>query len=246
MTRAVVIKVSGSEITPANPEFVKRLSASLKSLYRDGKYDIALVPGGGHLARDYIRSARDFGAGEAQSDLIGVEATRLNATFLIACLRDLAYPTAIEDPREASHLVLQDHVIGVICGRGTGHSTDNVAAQFAGVMGVKQMVKITSVGGIYSKDPRTNPDAKMLKAISYDDLKGLISHDSRKAGSNMIVDMLCAKSIQNNHIEMFVISPNDVGKIGAVLEHRSDLGTVVNAAGERDIRKQGELWPTGS
>jgi uridylate kinase len=58
----------------------------------------------------------------------------------------------------------------VIFGAGTGmpyFSTDTTAAQRALEIGCEVVLMAKAVDGVYSDDPRTNPDAKLFKTITH-------------------------------------------------------------------------------
>ena len=79
----VVISIGGSVLAPQlDPQRVERHAAVIESLATEG----CVVVGGGGVARDYIRAARDLGANEVQLDQIGIDVTRINARLLIAAL----------------------------------------------------------------------------------------------------------------------------------------------------------------
>ena len=83
----IVISIGGSIIAPKNPdvEYIERFSGFIKDL--SGKNSFGIVVGGGKIARDYITASRKFGASEFFSDLVGIEASRLNAMLLNASLQ---------------------------------------------------------------------------------------------------------------------------------------------------------------
>jgi uridylate kinase len=89
---AVAVKVSGKFIDPSNPGYVSELCGVLRELVSSG-YRVAVIVGGGGLARRYIDAARRIGVSEALLDSIGIEASRLNALLVASGLGDLAYPS---------------------------------------------------------------------------------------------------------------------------------------------------------
>ena len=61
----------------------------------------------------------------------------------------------------------------VVFAAGTGNpffTTDTAASLRAIEIGADLMIKATKVDGVYSDDPKQNPDAKMFKRISYDEV----------------------------------------------------------------------------
>ena len=231
-----MIKVSGSLITDSknrvNVAFLRDLSQAVKQLSE--YYDIGIVPGGGPVARQYIESARELGCTEAQADMVADKVQRICATLIAVQLGNIAYPSPIDDIDMATSVIRLNHKIGVISGKFPGQSSDNIAAQVAGYLGINKLVKFSSVGGIFTADPKLDPSAKRINAITYDQLIETVSGDTRRAGSSNIIDQLCAKCIKNNNIELYVISPKEIKNIKDIIENKLCAGTVVNKNGKRD------------
>jgi uridylate kinase len=140
--------------------------------------EVAVVLGAGNLWR---------GAGEqaaamdrASADQIGMLATVMNALALQDALEHAGQParvhTAIEmkqvaEPyirRRAMHQLAKGYV--VVLGAGTGNpyfTTDTAAALRAMELGCEVLIKATKVDGIYSADPKRDPDAVRFDHLSY-------------------------------------------------------------------------------
>jgi uridylate kinase len=230
----LIIKISGSLIVNSKNEininFLKDFTETVKSLSEH--YDIGIVPGGGPTARQYIKFARETGCTEAQADMVADKVQRLYATLIAMQLGSLAYPAPIDNIDMASNIIRLNHKIGVISGNFPGQSSDNIAAQLAGYLNIKKLVKISTTGGIFTADPNKEPSAKKIDVITYDKLIDMVSNDTRKAGSNNVIDQICAKGIKNNYIELYFISPKDIKNLKAIIEGRLSAGTVVNDTGK--------------
>lgn len=117
------------------------------------------------------------------ADYMGMLATIINACALQETLEKLGQPTrvlsaievsAICEPfirRRAMHHFERGRV--VILAGGTGNpffTTDTCAALRAAELEANLLIKATKVEGVYSADPKKNPDAKLFKELSYDDV----------------------------------------------------------------------------
>jgi len=71
---------------------VEALSRVVAKYSRENGFSFHLVTGGGALARDCIRAARELGADEGLLDQIGIASTRVNARLLISSLGGIAHP----------------------------------------------------------------------------------------------------------------------------------------------------------
>ena len=96
----IVVAIGGSIlIHDYNAKMFKIYSDILKDLSKE--HELFVVVGGGKPAREYISVVRELGCGEAQSDAIGIEVTRINAQLLLSALGDSAYQKVPENFKEA-------------------------------------------------------------------------------------------------------------------------------------------------
>lgn len=154
--------------------------------------DIAIVVGGGNIWRGI--SGEGAGMDRAQADYMGMLATVLNALALQEILERLGQPTRVQTAIQMSQVAepyIRRRAIRhlekgrvVIFAAGTGNpffTTDTTAALRAIEIeaGVILMGK-NGTDGVYTDDPRTNPDAELLSEISYIDVlnRGLKVMDS--------------------------------------------------------------------
>lgn len=182
--RRVVVKLSGEVLSGKeggqgiDTATLKATANELAEVHATG-VQIGIVVGGGNIFRG-LRAASE-GMDRGQSDYMGMLATVINSLALQDALERCGVPTrvmtAIEikqvaEPyirRRAMRHLEQGHV--VVFGAGTGNpyfSTDTAAALRAMEIRADGLLKATKVDGIYDRDPRRHPDAKMLERVSYD------------------------------------------------------------------------------
>lgn len=142
---------------------------------------LLLVVGGGNLLRG--REAKAAGLDAVQADRIGMLATVMNAIALGALLRAAGAPARVftatplapfAEPytSEAARAALDRREI-VLSAGGLGHpffSTDTTAALRAVEVGADCLLKATTVDGVYSGDPRRDPQAVRLPQLSFDEV----------------------------------------------------------------------------
>jgi uridylate kinase len=177
---------------------------------------IATVVGGGNYFRGSQGSA--WGMDKAAADYVGMLATIMNALILQEVLKSkdvntrvmtaIAMP-AIAEPfirlRAIRHLE-KDRVI--IFGGGTGNplfTTDTAAAlRAAEIKADVILMAKNNVDGVYSADPRTNPDAEKIDKISFDEVmrRGL-----------QVMDPAAVAVCQENNIPIIVF---DFAKPGSI------------------------------
>ncbi len=158
--KKVVLSLGGSILFPTLEE--NRVSAYADVLSRISRQiQLFVVVGGGGEARRYISAARGMGLDEALADEIGILVTRLNATLLAGALGDAAVPAVATSQTDAYAAAASGKIV-VMGGITPAQTTDAVAAVLAERVGADLMVNLTSVDGIYTADPKTDPSARKL------------------------------------------------------------------------------------
>ena len=161
-----------------DPEVMARLAAEVKGL-RDAGVQVALVVGGGNI----FRGAGLAGAGmdRVTGDHMGMLATVMNALAMQDALERIGASTRVmsalrinqvcEDfirRRAVRHLEV-GHI--VLFAAGTGNpffTTDSAASLRAVEIGAELLIKATQVDGVYSADPKKDPEAVFYPRLSYD------------------------------------------------------------------------------
>ena len=192
---------------------------------------VAIVVGGGNFFRGKELSQR--GMERSRADYIGMLGTVMNCLALQDFCEKQGIETRVQSaitmgqvaepyiPRRAIRHLEKGRV--VIFGAGAGlpyFSTDTVSAQRA--LEIKADVVLMSksgVDGVYSADPRTNPDA-----IRYDD----ITFDEALRLGLKVVDAAAFALCMENHLPMIVFGMEDEGNIARVLRGEK-IGTLVHA-----------------
>jgi len=143
----IVIKIGGHVFSEGiNAQNILSFAEELKRLRSEGHKVIA-VAGGGEEARRYIKAGRLLGASEYACDILGIEASRLNARLLIAAMDDLAYPVPPKDIQELL-VAFESEKIIVAGGIQPGQSTNAVAAMIAESIYADILINATNVEGV--------------------------------------------------------------------------------------------------
>ncbi|CAB49661.1 UMP kinase [Pyrococcus abyssi] len=221
----IVFDIGGSVLVPSKPdvEFIDKLSYELTKVSED--HEIAIVVGGGKTAREYIEVASKFNANETFKDYLGIQITRANAMLLIAALKERAYPQVVTDFWEAWKAI-QLKKIPVMGGTHPGHTTDAVSALLAEFLGADLLVVITNVDGVYTDDPRKNPNAKKLEKISARELVQIVGKSTSKAGASTVIDPLAASIILRSGIKTYIIGKKDALRLFDVIRGKHEGTTV--------------------
>ncbi len=183
--KRIVFKPSGEALagpsgTGLDGETLDKTAREIIDLRQNLGVDVCVVVGGGNFWRGRIGSLS--GMDPTQSDHIGMLGTVMNALALQdaleRCGQDTRVQSAIEMPRIAEPYIRRRAVRHLEKGRvvifaaGTGNpyfTTDTAAALRAAEIEAQALVKGTHSGvdGVYSADPRTEPDAVKYDEVGY-------------------------------------------------------------------------------
>jgi uridylate kinase len=192
---------------------------------------IAIVVGGGNIWRGQTAAAA--GLDRSQGDYMGMLATVINALDLQATLERLGQPTRVQtaiDMAEIAEPYIRRRAIRhlekgrvVIFAAGTGNpffTTDTAAALRAAEIDADAILRGTHSGvdGIYTDDPKTNPDATLIPEVGYMEVleRGLRAMDSTAI-------TLC----MDNAVPIVVFDLLGPGNIRSILEGEA-IGTLVS------------------
>lgn len=210
----IVIAIGGSIL-------LKKMNAHMFQAYvkvlKDmaSKHKVFVVVGGGKPARKYIELMRELGCGEAQSDAIGIEVTKINALLLISALGEYAYQRVPDDFKQALEFHESGKIV-VMGGTEPSHSTDAVSTILAEYVHADLLINLTSVDGMYDKDPHKFDDAKLISEFSSDDLVKFLAEKDVKAGTYEFFDLTAAQIIKRSNIPTVIANggnPDNLIKI---------------------------------
>lgn len=211
-----------------NAQNIISLAEELKTLRSEGHRIIA-VAGGGEEARRYIKAGRLLGASEYACDILGIEASRLNARLLIAAMDGLAYPVPPKDIEELLVSFENEKMI-IAGGMQPGQSTNAVAAMIAESIGADILINATNVEGVYTADPDKDPSAKKLNEISTGELLTLLGGGKMVAGSYELFDLTAIKIVERSRIMTRIINGKVAGNIEKAVKGEA-IGTLVFSKG---------------
>jgi uridylate kinase len=231
--RRVLLKLSGEVFgggkVGVDPDVVRGIARQIAAAVRAG-IEVAVVVGGGNFFRG--AELQQKGMDRSRADYIGMLGTVMNCLALQDFLEKEGIDTRVQTaitmgqvaepyiPRRAIRHLEKGRV--VIFGAGAGmpyFSTDTVSAQRA--LECRCDVVLMSkngVDGVYDSDPRTNPDARKLEQVSFE--------DALRSGLK-VVDAAAFSLCMDNKLPMVVFGMEGDGNITrALLGER--IGTLVS------------------
>jgi uridylate kinase len=203
----IVVKVGGSAIVKdLDARRFKEYAEVIARLAKD--HTVLIVIGGGSPARDYINVSKELGANNSILDYVGIGVSRLNARLLISALGDIAYPQPPYDYEEAGLAMYTGKVV-VMGGVVPGQTTDAVAAILAEYVHADLLLRTTSVDGVYTADPKIDPNARKIDHMTPEALVQMVTRIEMTAGANNIFDPLGAQIVKRSKIPLIVLSGTD-------------------------------------
>src|SRR6266702_994452 len=195
----VVVSLGGSVLVPGDDD--ARHLRDLAALLRDASSRVKLfvVTGGGRIARYYIETGRALGIGERTLDELGIAVTRLNARL---------------------------HPIVLMAGTRPGHTTDRVSASLARFVRAARIVNATSVDGVYTSDPKTDPGARLIERMRFVDLVRVAGSGHAAAGPSIVFDPVAARVLARDRTPLAVVHGRDLRALRAAILGEPFHGTL--------------------
>ena len=223
----VLLKVSGEVLMGDTPygidmKTVDAVAADIAGIARLG-VQLCLVIGGGNIFRGLSGAAK--GMDRTSADYMGMLATVMNALAMQNALERHGVDTRVQSAipmasvcepyirRRALRHLEKGRV--VIFAAGTGNpffTTDTAAALRAAELGCDALLKGTSVDGVYTADPKRDPDAVRYDRLSYLEV---LSRDLR------VMDASAISLMRESGIPIVVFS---IRRHGALLDVMTGAG----------------------
>ncbi|WP_371397981.1 UMP kinase [Fretibacter rubidus] len=230
--KRVLLKLSG-EALMGNQDYgidvdmTSRVAKEIKAAHDNG-LQIALVIGGGNIFRGL--SAQAGGIERSTADYMGMLATVMNALAMQSALEQAGVDTRVMSAipmttvcepyirRRAVRHMEKGRVVIFAAGTGNPYfTTDTAAALRAAEMNCQALLKGTQVDGVYSADPKKDPNAKRYDTLSY---HTVLAEDLR------VMDASAVTLMRDNNIPIIVFSLSQKGGFDAVMRGQSVCTTI--------------------
>ncbi len=231
--RRILLKLSGEALAGAGGhgfdfQTITGYARAIKEVMEAGA-QVGLVIGGGNIVRGSQVSR--MGVDRVSADYMGMLGTVINALAFQDILEregvDTRVMTAIRmeelaEPyirRRALRHLEKGRVVIFAAGTGNPYFSTDTAAVLRGIqMKADVIIKATSVDGVYSADPKTTPNARRFRRISYRNVM------QKELG---VMDQTAVTLCKENNIPLIVL---DINAPQAVLKavRGERVGTLVS------------------
>ncbi len=222
--RRVLLKASGEALMGEqhfgiDVSVVDRIAADIAEARALG-VEVGVVIGGGNIFRGVAVASK--GGDRVTGDHMGMLATVINSLALRTSLNKIgvdavvlsaiAMPELCESFSQRQATAYMDEGKVVIFAGGTGNpffTTDSAAALRAAEIGADALFKGTQVDGVYSADPKKDPNATRFERITHAEVisKGL-----------SMMDTAAIALARENNIPIIVYSIHEEGGFGEILK----------------------------
>jgi uridylate kinase len=219
----ILLKLSGEALMGQgqfgiDPAAVAGLAGEIAAAKAQG-HELCLVVGGGNIFRGMAAAAKGFD--RATGDYMGMLATVMNALAVQNALEEQGVDTRVQSAipmasvsepyirRRALRHMEKGRIVLFAAGTGNPYfTTDTAAALRAAEMGCDALFKGTSVDGVYTADPKKDPDATRYDKLSY----GRVLADDLK-----VMDAAAVALCRDNNIPSVVVNIRQPGNLAQVL-----------------------------
>lgn len=217
-----VIKVGGSlsEDSASLTTLCQELGALAKS------YRMLVVPGGGKFA-DVVREFyHNFVLSDTVAHKMAILSMDQFGLFLSSITPNSQITYVLEEARSLSsagflpiilpsRLMFQkdplEHSWNV--------TSDSIAAYIAGLLLAKKLILVTDVDGIFTEDPKKDPNARMIEKLSVNELLGWSKRTS--------VDKFLPRMLLKTRVDCYVVSGKHPERIKAILKGEKTICTQI-------------------
>jgi len=233
--KRILLKLSGEALMGdmdfgLDPKVLKQTAAQVVTQQQLGT-QVALVIGGGNIFRG--EGLVKGGINKVSADQMGMLATVMNALAMQDALHKQGVSCRVMTAMsidslgesfsaERARRYLNEGEV-VIFAAGTGNpcfTTDSAASLRAIEIEADLLLKATKVDGIYSADPKKDPNAVRYEKLSFDDAIA-----QRLAVMDTTAMVLC----NENNMPMRVFNMFDAGALAAIMDGQQ-IGTLVEVA----------------
>jgi uridylate kinase len=181
--KRILLKLSGEALmgeqgNGIDAGTVKRLASEIRELSRVG-IEVGVVIGGGNILRGAEKASE--GLDRITSDHMGMLATVINGLAMQDALENLGQNVRVMSALKINQ-VCEDYIRRravrhlekgrvVIFAAGIGNpffTTDSAASLRAIEIDAGLLIKATKVDGVYSSDPKKDPNARLYPSLTYD------------------------------------------------------------------------------
>ncbi|MCD5416505.1 UMP kinase [Candidatus Bipolaricaulota bacterium] len=223
----LLLKLSGGafkgEEGAFSPVSIRRITEQITSL---GSIELGIVIGGGNI----IRGAKSPWLDRIEADTLGMLATVLNGLALRSYIersgREAIVQSAVSteltepiSPQKARRALANGQIVIFVGGTGNPLVTTDTAAAIRAIsIGATLLVKGSNVPGVFTEDPSTGRDPRLLPEVSFEEF---ITH---RYG---VMDLVAVQICREHNLPIIVFDLEEEGAWQAIAQGKT-VGTLIH------------------
>ncbi|MBU2638652.1 MAG: UMP kinase [Nanoarchaeota archaeon] len=223
----IVVSVGGSIIVPDKVDYGFLVSLKKAAYEITRKHNMVICTGGGYTAREYISILKKVKADNKTLDMVGIDATRLNARLVASFLSANNIKCNKEIPKtlEEVKALLNKNNCVVCGGLGPGKTSDGTTAEIAAYLNAGAVYNMTNVKGLYDKDPRKHKDARFIAKISHEEFHKMMSKVKERPGQHFVLDSEAERITRKHDMKVIILKGAD--NLRKAVQGKRFIGTVI-------------------
>lgn len=222
--KTIVISLGGSLVVPEKNILATKYLLEFKKIILkfSQKIRFIVIVGGGKTCRFYQAVARNVGVQKGDLDWIGIFSSRLNAVFVKSLFGEKAYPEILASPLEK----IKTKKIIFSAGWKPGRTTDYVSVRFCQTYQAEEVLNLTNIDYVYTKDPKKFKDAEKIKETSWQNYSKIVGK-KHQPGGNYPFDPIASIQAKKLKIKLISINGRNLKAVENYLTGKKFIGTII-------------------
>ncbi len=232
--KIVILKLGGSLLSDSEEkifdfQIAENLKKSLTPLTQEG-YKFILSCGGGYVCRKYQKLLQEKGYNKESQHWVGVETCNLNATLMRIVLGELARPMiiALTELEEKNTIEFGEYRFIVAGAARPGHSSDMDAVIMAGRTNCNTIISLKNVDGVYTDDPKKNPNAQKIAKLTWHEYLNIIKTETHNPGAHFPVDPVASKKAMDENMEFIIVHGENLDNLVKAIKRDNFSGSIIS------------------
>ncbi|MBI4049668.1 MAG: UMP kinase [Candidatus Doudnabacteria bacterium] len=229
MSERYVISLGGSLIVPKeiDTKFLVNFKKIIGVQVKRGKQFLVL-PGGGSTARKYQQALRVVTQAPAEAqDWLGIETNRFHAHLVRWALGAKKYAPIMTFRN--FKWGKPDRIVVAVGGIKPGGSSDSSTVLFAKKLGIKTIINLTNVDGVFDRDPRKFKSAKLIPQMTWKQFRTQFG-TSRGPGQHKPFDSSVSWIAEKAGIKTVILNGRNLKNLENYFNGKKFVGTVIGSA----------------
>lgn len=229
-----IIKLGGSIICDdvdklVNISNVSSFISKLKEVNVLNGDKFIVATGGGSLMRKYRDILKPEGVEDKNIHWIGTTVCVLNAMIVKSMAGEIADEEVIKFEDFYNDSRIEVEKVMKLAGAGRpGHSSDVDAVIVAQKSNSKVIYSLKNIDGVYSADPKKDPNAIRKDKITWMEYFDIIGWDTKfTPGANFPIDPVASRMAMENGLKFVVVLGSDMENFSKALKGENFIGTIV-------------------